>query len=203
MMRDRYWKPGADPWENASSNQSRRDFLMDRKSSVQMLAEMKLFAGFTPAEQRYIRRSLDVGLNRGDANAWARGPEELRKIELQARRYRSLDLIRDCTPDDIDPEGTECFIAPLINIVGNDLAEGKLGDFEAFQFLYERLLGAAVRPWLLSAFCAAAAMPCVHPEQRKTLLQSIPVADVAAAGWSGREPSFYPEWVEKVSEAVN
>ena len=81
---------------------------MDRKSSIQMLSEMKLFAGFTPAEQRYIRRSLDVGLNRGDANAWA---EELRQIELQGRRYRSLDLIRDCIPDDIDPEGTECLTA--------------------------------------------------------------------------------------------
>ena len=84
---------------------------MDRKSSIQMLAELKLFAGFTPAEQRYIRRSLDVGLNRGDANAWARGPEELRQIELQSRRCRSLDLIRDCIPDDIDPEGTDCLTA--------------------------------------------------------------------------------------------
>jgi hypothetical protein len=202
-MRDRYWSLGAAPWKKTSSNQSPREFAMDRKSSVKMLAEMKLFAGFTPAEQRYIRRSLDVGLTRGDANAWARGQDELRQIELQGRRYRSLDLIRDCIPDDIDPEGTECFVAPLINIVATDLAEGKLGDFEAFQFLYERLLGPGVRPWLLSAFCAAAALPCVHPEQRKTLLQSIPVADVTAAGWSSHEPSFYPEWVEKVSEAVN
>ena len=176
---------------------------MDRKSSVQMLAELKLFAGFTPAEQRDIRRSLDVGLGRGDANSWARGPEELRQIHAQRSRYRSLNPIRDCIPEDIDPEGTECFIAPLINIVATDLAEGKLGDFEAFQFLYERLLGPGVRPWLLSAFCAAAALPCVHPDQRKMLLQSIPVADVTAAGWSSREPSFYPEWVEKVSEAVN
>lgn len=176
---------------------------MDRKSSVQMLAEMKLFAEFTAAEQRYIRRSLDVGLGRGDANAWARGPEELRQIDAQRTRYRSLDLIRACIPDDIDPEGTEEFVAPLINIVATDLAEGKLCDFEACRFLYERVIGPAVRPWLLSIFCAAAAMPCVHPEQRKTLLQSIPVAAVIAAGWSGREPLFYPEWVEKVSEAVS
>lgn len=176
---------------------------MDRKSSNQMLSEMKLFAGFTAAEQRYIRRSLDVGLHRGDANAWARGPEELRAIESQKRRYRTLDVIRDCIPDDIDPEGTECFIAPLINIVATDLAEGKICDFEAFQFLYERLLGAGVRPWLLSAFCAAASLPCVHPEHRKALLQSIPVISVVAAGWSGREPLFFPEWVDMAAEAVN
>lgn len=176
---------------------------MDRKSSVQMLGEMKLFACFTAAEQRYIRRSLDVGLDRGDANLWARGPEELREIESQKRRYRMLDLIRDCIPDDIDPEGTECFLAPLINIVATDLAEGKIGDFEAFQFLYERLLGPGARPWLISAFCAAASMPCVHPELRKRLLQSIPVTSVVAAGWSTRGPLFFPEWVEKVAEEVN
>ncbi|WP_294120213.1 hypothetical protein [Sphingomonas sp.] len=176
---------------------------MDRKSSIQMLSEMKLFASFTAAEQRFIRRSLDVGMNRGDANSWARGPEELQAIESQGRRYRSLDLIRDCIPDDIDPDGTECFIAPLINIAASDLAEGKLGDFEAFQFLYERLLGSGVRPWLISVFCAAAALPCVHPEQRKQLLQSIPVQSVVATGWSIRAPIFIPEWVEKVPEAVS
>lgn len=176
---------------------------MDRKLSTQMLSEMKLFASFTSAEQRYIRRSLDVGLGRSDANLWARGPAELREIDAQGRRYRLLDLIRDCVPDDIDPEGTESFLAPLINIVASDLADGKLEDFEAFRFLYERLLGSSVRPWLLSAFCGAAAMPCVHPEQRKKLLQSIPVSSVVAAGWSIRAPIFFPEWVEKVSEAVS
>lgn len=176
---------------------------MDRKISTQMLGEMKLFGGFTSAEQRYIRRSLDVGLGRGEANLWARGPAELRQIDAQRGRYRLLALIRDCIPDDIDPEGTESFIAPLINIVASDLAEGKLDDFEAYQFLYERLLGPSIRPWLLSAFCAAAGMPCVHPEQRKKLLQSIPVSNVVAAGWSIRPPVFFPEWVEKVSEAVN
>lgn len=176
---------------------------MDRKLSTQMLAEMKLFASFTAAEQRFIRRSLDVGLNRSDANLWARGPDELRAIDAQRGRYRSLELIRDCIPDDIDPEGTESFVAPLINIVASDLADGRLDDFEAFQFLYERLLGPTVRPWLLSAFCTAAALPCVHPDQRKKLLQSIPVADVVAAGWSIRAPIFFPEWVEKVAEAVS
>ena len=46
---------------------------MDRKQSIQMLGEMKLFAGLSAAEQRYIRRSLDVGLMRGDAvSIWAR-----------------------------------------------------------------------------------------------------------------------------------
>jgi hypothetical protein len=175
---------------------------MDRNLSTQLLSEMKVFAAFSAAEQRYIRRSLDVGLGRGNSNLWARGPDELKQINSQRCRYRLLDVVRDCIPDDIDPDGTESFLAPLVNIVANDLADGKLENFEAFEFLYERLLGPGIRPWLLSAFCAAAALPCVHPEQRRKLLQSIPVANVVAAGWSIRAPIFYPEWVEKVQEAV-
>lgn len=181
----------------------RMEFAMDRKLSTQMLAEMRLFAAFSAAEQRFIRRSLDVGLSRSDANLWARGLQELREIEAQRRRYRSLELIGACIPDDIDPEGTEIFIAPLISVAAADLAEGKIEDFEAFRFLYERLLGPNIRPWLLSAFCAASALPCVHPDRRRKLLQSIPVQDAVATGWSVRPPLFFPEWVEKIAEAVN
>ena len=177
---------------------------MDRKSSTQMLSEMKLFACFSAAEQRFIRRSLDVGLNRGDAiECWSRSAAETSQIEAQSRRYRMLTLIRACISDDDDPEAAECFLAPLITLSVGDLGEGKLAEFEAYRFLYERLLGPEVRPWLVSAFCAAAALPGVHPDLRKQLLQSIPVRDAAAAGWSILAPKFFPEWVEKVQEAVN
>ena len=177
---------------------------MDRKRSTQMLGEMKLFAGFSATEQRYIRRSLDVGLGRGDAAAcWARNSTEAAAIEAQARRYRILDLIRACVPDDEAPEDAEPFLASLITLSMSDLREGKLTSFDAYRFLYERLVGAEARPWLVSAFCAAVAQPGVHPERRKELLQSIPVMDVVAGGWSIRAPLFYPEWVEKVPEVVN
>ena len=177
---------------------------MDRKQSTQMLGEMKLFASFSAAEQRYIRRSLDVGLPRGDAVAcWARNSAEAASIEAQARRYRMLDLIRACVPDDEAPAEAEAFLASLTTLSVSDLVEGKLASFDAYRFLYERLVGPEARPWLVSAFCAAAAQPGIHPELRKQLLQSIPVMDVIAAGWSIRAPLFYPEWVEKVPEAVS
>jgi hypothetical protein len=180
------------------------EFAMDRKQSAHMLGEMKLFASFTAAEQRYIRRSLDVGLMRGDAIAcWARNSAEVASIEAQARRYRTLDLIRTCVPDDEAPEEAEPFLASLITLSVSDLRDGKIASFDAYRFLYERLVGAEARPWLVSAFCAAAAQPGIHPELRKQLLQSIPVMDVITAGWSIRAPLFYPEWVEKVPEAVN
>lgn len=177
---------------------------MDRKLSIQMLGEMRQFASFTPGEQRFIRRSLDVGLKRRDALAcWSRNPAETAQIEEQLRRYRIIDLIRACIPDDDSMEATECFLAPLITMSVADLAEGKLDGFEAYRFLYERLVGPEVRPWLLSAFCAAASMPSIHPELRKQLMESIPLQAVVTAGWSIRASLFYPEWVEKVAEAVN
>lgn len=177
---------------------------MDRNQSAQMLEEMKLFASFSAAEQRFIRRSLDVGHGRSDAQQrWARNAEEASRIEAQSRRYRMIGVIRACITDDIDPKASETFLAPLITISAGDLGESKLTDFEAHRFLYERLVGPAIRPWMVSIFCAAAALPNVHPELRRQLLQSIPVQDAVAAGWSIREPLFYPEWVEKVSEAVN
>ncbi|HXG81766.1 MAG TPA: hypothetical protein VNJ05_08190 [Sphingomicrobium sp.] len=177
---------------------------MDRKHSTQMLDEMKLFASFSAAEQRFIRRSLDVGLNRGDAiTCWARNGDEAAAIDAQVRRYRMLDLIRTCAPDDEAPEEAEPFLASLITLSAADLREGKLLSFDAYRFLYERLVGAEARPWLVSAFCAAAAQPGVHPDLRKELLQSVPVQDAVAPGWSIRAAVFYPEWVEKVPEAVS
>lgn len=177
---------------------------MDRNHSVRLLGEMKQFAAFSAAEQRFIRRSLDVGLKRCDARqCWSRSPTEAAWIEEQERRYRIVDLIRISLPNDDSGEAEECFLAPLITISVADLAEGKLAQFESYRFLYERLVGPEVRPWLLSAFCAAASMPSIHPELRKQLMGSIPLQAVVIAGWSIHPPLFYPEWVEKVSEAVN
>ena len=70
-----------------------------------------------------------------------------------------------------------------------------------YQPVYERLLGADVRPWLPSAFCAAAALPQIRPECRKELLQSLSEAAATAPGWSDREPAFYPEYIEAAEAA--
>ncbi|HEX8421087.1 MAG TPA: hypothetical protein VF638_13860 [Sphingomonas sp.] len=163
------------------------------------LAEMKEFAGFPAATQRYIRRSLDVGLDRDDAMArWSRDVVESASIRAQARIYRNLPELRDMVPDDADLQAVEPFLAPLVTLVAFDLGQGRLTSFSAFRFLYERLIGAEVRPWLPSAFCAAAALPHLHPELRRKLLQSISEAAATASGWSNRQPAFFPHWVEKV-----
>ncbi|MFT3976771.1 MAG: hypothetical protein QM688_06625 [Sphingomonas bacterium] len=165
------------------------------------LAEMKEFAGFAAATQRYIRRSLDIGLDRDDAMArWSRDVVEAASIRAQAHHYERLPEIREMVPDDSGLDRVEVFLAPLITVTAFDLGQGRLPGFSAYRFLYERLIGAHVRPWLPAAFCAAAALPHLHPELRRKLLQSISEAAATASGWSARQPSFFPHWVEKVEE---
>ncbi len=172
---------------------------MKPAEGVITLAEMKEFAGFPASTQRYIRRSLDVGLEREDAMArWSRDVVEAASIRAQARHYRRLAEIRTMVPDDSGLDAVELFLAPLTTVAAFDLGQGRITGFSAFRFLYERLIGASVRPWLPAAFCAAAALPHLHPELRRQLLQSISEAAATASGWSSRQPAFYPYWVEKV-----
>lgn len=167
------------------------------------LAEMKEFAGFPAATQRYIRRALDIGLDREDAMArWSRDVVEAASIRAQARMYRGLADIRERVPDDSGLDAIEPFLAPLVTVAAFDLGQGRLTSFSAFRFLYERLIGASVRPWLPAAFCAAAALPHLHPELRRKLLQSISEAAATASGWSNRQPAFFPYWVEKIEGAA-
>jgi hypothetical protein len=160
--------------------------------------ELREFASFTPCEQRYIKRSLDIGLGREDAfRLWARDAAERASIRKQYVAYQDLKPLRSIRPEDERLDGLDDFIGKLVRVTAFDLGEGRIESFSAFRFLYERLLGADVRPWLPSAFCAAAALPQIEPERRKDLLQSISEAAATAPGWSMQEPSFYPEWVDQ------
>lgn len=167
-----------------------------------MLAEMAEFATFPKGAQRYIGRSLDLASRRpGAAERWARSDEEADAIRLQARIYERLDRIRGLVPDDDDADAAAPLLAELIALSAYDLSQGWLTSFAAYRFLYERLLGAAARPFLPAAFCAAAALPYLHPQDRRELLPTIGGA-AAAAGWSLREPLFVPGWVEKVDAEI-
>ncbi len=162
------------------------------------IAELREFAGFTACEQRYIKRSLDVGLGRQDAfKLWARDAAETTSIRSQYVVYQELRALRGKVPAESGFEALEGFMGKLLRIAAFDLAQERLTGFSAFRFLYERLLGPEVRPFLPSAFCAAAALPQIRPEKRKYLLQSISEAAATAPGWSARAPSFFPEWIEK------
>ena len=164
------------------------------------IAEMREFAGFTAAEQRYIRRSLDIGLGRCDAfRVWGRNARENAAIRGQYVAYQELKALRQSIPDQTGFDAIEGFVGKMTRVAAFDLAQERIESFSAFRFLYERLLGADVRPWLPSAFCAAAALPQIRPERRKMLLQSISEAAATAPGWSHRAPSFYPEFIEEAA----
>ena len=166
---------------------------MSRKS-----ASTAIPASFSPAEQRYIRRSLDVGLGRQDAfKLWARDDDEMTAIRAQYGVYQAIKGLRAATPDEYASQGFDDFMGKLLQMTAFDLIQDRIDCFSAYRFLYERLLGAAARPWLPAAFCAAAALPQVRPERRKQLLHSISEAAATAPGWSPCEPCFYPEWIEK------
>jgi hypothetical protein len=159
------------------------------------IAELREFASFTEDEQLFIERSLDVGLGRGDAfKQWSgRDADEIRRQYLA---YRELHALRDAIPCETSLDGVHAFMGTLMRITAQDLAQEQLASFSAYRFLYERLLGARVRPWLPAAFCGAAALPQIRPFRRKTLLQSLSEAAATAPAWSEREPCFFPEKVE-------
>ncbi|GGC03777.1 hypothetical protein GCM10011494_22800 [Novosphingobium endophyticum] len=162
------------------------------------ISELREFASFSASEQRYIRRSLDVGLGRQDAfKLWARDANESASIRDQYVAYQNLKALRAMRPDDEAFADIETFVGKLLRMAAFDLAQDRLDSFSAFRFLYERLLGAWVRPWLPGAFCGAAALPQIRPDRRRVLLHSISEAAATAPGWSDREPSFYPEFIEK------
>ncbi|WP_225207017.1 hypothetical protein [Novosphingobium huizhouense] len=166
-------------------------------SAMQIFAEMREFAGFTAGAQRYIRRSLDIGLLRQDAfRVWARDAAEAASIRTQYIVYQELDVVRAMLPEGPGAAGLECFVGKLVRLAAFDLGQDYLCGFPAFRFLYERLLGAEVRPWLPAAFCGAAALPQIAPQRRRGLLQTISEAAATAPGWSTRPPRFFPEFVE-------
>ena len=171
-------------------------------TSTMTIGEMREFAGFAPCEQRYIKRSLDIGLARCDAfRLWGRTEAENVAIRRQYVAYQDLKVLRTLVPVEGSVAEIERFIGKLVRMTAFDLSQERINSFSAFRFLYERLLGAAARPYLPAAFCAAAALPAIRPLQRKLLLQSLSEAAATAPAWSDRQPSFYPEYIEDVEAA--
>jgi hypothetical protein len=166
------------------------------------ISEMREFAGFGPCEQSYIKRSLDIGLARCDAfRLWGTTERARVSIRRQYVAYQDLKALRAMVPGADSAGELERFLGKLVRIAAFDLEQDRIDSFSAFRFLYERLIGPEIRPFLPSAFCAAAALPQIRPERRKVLLQSLSEAAATAPGWSKAHPRFYPEHVGKAEAA--
>lgn len=164
------------------------------------IAEMREYASFTGEERDFIARSLDIALARGDAfKGWSRAPGDTAAIRGQYLAYRELPALRRGLPDVAGFEGLAYFMGVLIRVSAQDLAQGQITSFCAYRFLYERLLGAAARPFLPAAFCGAAALPQIRPDHRRELLQSLSETAATATGWSTSEPGFFPERLESAA----
>lgn len=170
------------------------------KAAALSIAEMREYAGFTEEERDFIARSLDIALGRSDAfKAWCREPGDSVANRGQYLAYRELRKLRRAMPDTAGFEGVAPFMGALLRISAQDLAQGCISSFSAYRFLYERLLGAAVRPFLPAAFCGAAALPQIRPDHRRILLQTLSETAATASGWSASEPGFFPERLESAA----
>src|SRR3982750_4022336 len=90
-------------------------------SGAMLISEMKEFASFPKATQRYIRRSLDVAYGRRDAlGCWARDEGEAASIRVQACIYKQLEALRLEVPDDSGLDAIEPFMGVLITVSAFD-----------------------------------------------------------------------------------
>jgi hypothetical protein len=163
---------------------------------------MKEFGSFHKKTQRYIRQSLDVAYERGDPIAtWGRTEEERHNIRMQIHNYNLLlsrTRSRLARSGRVDIGHVEHVMGPLISLAVFDLSNGCLPGFGPFRFLYERLFGAEVRPWLPSTYVGAAALPLLTSGHRCSQLRAISEKACSSDDWSKMEPEFIPEWVDKV-----
>ena len=150
-------------------------------TSTMTIGEMREFAGFAPCEQRYIKRSLDIGLARCDAfRLWGRTEAENVAIRRQYVAYQDLKVLRTLVPVEGSVAEIERFIGKLVRMTAFDLSQERINSFSAFRFLYERLLGAAARPYLPAAFCAAALKATGPPE---LLINNAAIINPSARLW--------------------
>ena len=156
------------------------------------VAELAEFARFSREEQRYIERSLDLALGESGPDTLAREGEHLPGLRERHATYRELRALRFAIPQPGCLSALDGFMGMLLRASAQDLARGSLASFAAYRFLYERLMGAAVRPWLPAAFCGAAALPQIDPDRRKALLRTLTEAAATASAWSDASPGFFP-----------
>jgi hypothetical protein len=159
-----------------------------------MFAEMQEFASFGIEAQHYICRSLDIALSPNLSPAdWARSEREAHDTSAQKQAYRLLPGIRAAIPGADGFMDSEAFLLPLIGVSTFDVTCGPIASFAEYRFLYERLFGPKVRPWLASAFLAAAASPHLPAEIRQGLIRS--VNSGLTDRWSSAHPAYQPRWL--------
>jgi hypothetical protein len=159
--------------------------------------EMAQFAAFPQPTRDYICRALALGreeLNQGGVltgSAWDIACELARRD-----MYFSLPMVRESLARkgfQLETWTTEFGL--LHRYAQFDLQFSEMRDFGAFTFLYERLIGPAVRPWLLSIYLAAAASPKLVEEAREEAIARVTSYDVGNCIVDTPIPIYFPDVV--------
>jgi hypothetical protein len=159
---------------------------------AKMMAELREFASFSPETQRFICQSLDIAFYPDlPIKTWARDELDADRIAAQKQVYRALPGIRAALPRISAPVDAEAFLYPLIEASAFDISCADIANFAQYRFLYERLLGARVRPWLPTAFMTAASLPYIPADIRQALIAT--AGDALTDDWSNVEPVYWPK----------
>jgi hypothetical protein len=165
----------------------------DLKGS-RMLSELREFGSFRAETQRYICRSLEVASMLDDpAERWSRDSREFESIRIQREVYSLLLKSRSKFPKGDRPVNGEAFLLPLIEATAFDISSGGITSFDEYRFLYERLLGARIGPWLPTAFLAAASLPYFPLVARNYLMATF--EGTCSDGRADAEPVYWPCWL--------
>lgn len=157
------------------------------------LGEMAQYARFPLVTRRYIVKALDFGLPRGDFMArWPSSFFDLSTNLARAELYAGIRLSR--TLLDTGKSIPDNVRALIDRCAAFDLQHDEMHDFVAFEFLYARLFGAAVRPVLPAAYTSAAMSDRLTKEGCRSALVGIAMHEQIADSFDTEEPSFYPEW---------
>jgi hypothetical protein len=146
------------------------------------------------AAQIYIVRALDFGLPRNDPmQRWQ--ASDLMGMAMQlahANVYFHLAEIRERIRDQkqFDSEFSDWELIRLCARI--DIKHDEMGNIAAFRFLYERLFGPPIRPWITSVFLEAATSPVLTADWRRRCVLSVTDADLDDND-DRTMPLFYPD----------
>ncbi|MDR7102308.1 hypothetical protein [Croceicoccus sp. BE223] len=136
---------------------------------------------------------MDFALPRGDYMArWPTSFFDLHTNHTRAKVYSGIPRVRPLPKVSGPlPLGVK---ALLDRCAAYDLQHAEMQDFVAFEFLYARLFGAAVRPFLPAAYMAAASSARLPLTTQRAAMGGIAMHEQIADTFDPEEPSFFPEW---------
>ncbi len=178
---------------------------MFQNTTDSVVAEMQEFAGLEPYEQRFIKQSLymasvarhpEAASIEDVVGVWARGEDEEYLIRRQWDTYCQLPKVDRLTPSIFGYQYPPEAVAIILTMISVDLKAERISCFAAYHFLYERLLGPHIRPWLLCMFLWQATQPHLTAQHRESLFDSTPLMEVTATQWDNTASRFFPFWVE-------